>query len=128
MMVNHMNPRQFKKLCAKCHCLVLKIDPSYAGSTHTALPGERYDWFHLDVLNGTKGFGERVGYEEPEWEDQSAWNMLTDMVFWHFAEIRDGEEQNGMPWASWPVGVKPTTWRDYLALGQRVALEVRRPC
>lgn len=121
-MISNMNPRQFKKLCAKCHFLVILAEPSWAGCSIAV--GERGNdgigWHPGDALRGTKGFGGMSGYYEPEWWDQSAWSALVEIVFWHFAEYKDGRADLDDPYPDWPEGMRPTRWQDYLQLAERM--------
>lgn len=122
-MIRHMNARQFKKLCAKAHPLVLKIAPSYLRMSYIADAESHDDWHH-SVLKGTKGFGCYSGsyssYCGPDWSDRSAWHTLTDLVHWHYAEF-DAETGDG---PEWPAGrSRPKHWKLLLARAERMAAE-----
>jgi hypothetical protein len=41
---------------------------------------------------GTVMVGCVSGYYEPEWSEETAWEALTEAVYWHFAEFDDAGE------------------------------------
>ncbi|WP_374424599.1 hypothetical protein [Chromobacterium sp.] len=127
-MIANMNPRQFKKLCAKAHALVIKIHPLYARRSWAPSEHDMTDrtWHAAGVLKGTKGFG---GFnsdpEGSEWWDKSAWATLQDVADWHYVEWVDPDPNDEMASAQ-PVpnaDLQPRCWRDYLVLGELMLLE-----
>lgn len=42
-------------------------------------------------LKGTIMVGAVSGYYEPEWDEETAWDALRSLVYWHFMEYGDGE-------------------------------------
>ncbi|MGR2663988.1 hypothetical protein ACUXVY_20575 [Chromobacterium haemolyticum] len=127
-MIAHMNPRQFKKLCAKAHALVIKINPLYARCSWAPSENDMtdYTWHAAGVLKGTKGFGGvDASMDGSEWWDKSAWAALQDVADWHYIEWVDPDPNDEMASAQ-PVpnaDLQPRSWRDYLVLGELMLLE-----
>lgn len=44
-------------------------------------------------LEGTIMVGSMSGYYEPEWEEQCAYTALHDLIYWHFVDVRVGQEE-----------------------------------
>lgn len=52
------------------------------------------------ALKGTVMVGETAGYYEPEWEEETAWESLCEIVYWHFVEMVYATDSTGD--AEWP--------------------------
>lgn len=64
-------------------------------------------WSPSNPLKGTAMVGAMSGYEEPEWDEQSAWESLCDLVWNHFTTWEDVTDSCGD--CEWPT---PTCSRD----------------
>jgi hypothetical protein len=91
-----MNQRILKKLSKRAaHLLPLlgdnrkqfRAEPDDSGYFKTAVKTrDRYAM----ALKGTVMVGAVSGYYEPEWDEETAWCALSQLVRWHFIEV-DGE-------------------------------------
>lgn len=58
-------------------------------------PVDGKDWIVMippdQPLKGTMMVGSMEGYYEREWEEESAWDALFSLVWWHFAKHHDDE-------------------------------------
>ena len=77
----------------------------------TVRPNSGEDWIVLRQptapWKGTVMVGEMSGYYEPEWDEETAYEALQDIVFWHFAEMTYPTDATGD--AEWP---RPICHRD----------------
>lgn len=48
---------------------------------------------HPQPLKGTIMVGGVTGYYEPEWSEQSAWEALSDIVFWAFSDYDSSTQE-----------------------------------
>lgn len=91
-----MNLRILKKLSKRAAPLLpllgdgrqqFAADPDDSGYISTKV--ESRDKYPM-ALKGTIMVGGMSGYYEPEWDEESAWCALRQLVHWHFIEV-DGE-------------------------------------
>lgn len=115
-MHNRLNPRQFKKLCAKSARLLLRLDPGL--QKHQVIAdGDDHGWRKTRVIKGTQGFGWVQAGEESEWDDRSAWDLLVETVYWHVVQMDAKGKLN------WPPGLAPHGRAGYLARAGRLVQE-----
>lgn len=117
-----MNPRQFKKLCAKSYAIVVRkrpLLPKYEFRLEEREPaGDYCSWHRNGCPKGTLGFGHTSGYYEPEWSDKSAYSTLKEIVDAEFSVL--DEDADG--WPCLPRGINPKGWRGWLALAESMAV------
>jgi hypothetical protein len=70
-------------------------------------PKDGHDWIVMRSPSfawpGTAMVGSMCGYEEPEWEEETAWESLRSMIYWEFVEWNDVADATGD--AEWPTPV-----------------------
>jgi len=125
-----MNPRILKKLTKKSEPIIIAL--GLTKNRHRVLVGkhdaesvggifkcDRKHWErwggkpnkygYATQLSGTVGYGYMSGYEEPEWEDDNCWSILTDHVFESFTDWGSCTEATGWPEDYCPRKLKRNT-------------------